>query len=76
MAGRTVSIALESAIREGILGPSKSVELESGQPQPLGLFYDLDVFERGLEDVQNAFGKSMYRGDGRFVKKCSGQFPF
>ena len=56
MAGATASIALEKAINEGLLGPSKSIELQTGQPQPLGLFYDLDVFERGLKDVQNAFG--------------------
>ena len=56
MAGKTASLAVESAIGEGLLGPSNSIELQTGQPQPLGLFYDLDVFERGLQDVQNAFG--------------------
>jgi hypothetical protein len=59
MAGATASVALETAINKGLLGPSKSIELKSGQPQPLGLFYDLDVFERGLKDVQNAFGAGM-----------------
>ena len=56
MAGATASGALETAINNGFLGPSNSIELKPGQPQPLGLFYDLDVFERGLKDVQNAFG--------------------
>ena len=56
MAGATASGALETAISNRFLGPSDSIELKSGQPQPLGLFYDLDVFERGLKDVQNAFG--------------------
>ncbi len=68
MAGTTASVAIETAIREEILGPSKSIELNAGQPQPLGLFYDLDVFERGLKDVQNAFGAGMVEGQNVAIK--------
>ena len=59
MAGTTASVALESAIFEGFLGHSTSIHLQPGQPQPLGLFYDLDVFEKGLKDVQSAFGEGI-----------------
>lgn len=60
MAGTTAQVALEKAIQKGILGPSPSIELIAGQPQPLGLYYDLDVFEKALKDVQNAFGTGKF----------------
>ena len=56
MAGATAPEALKAAINDGFLGSSNSIELKPGQPQPLGLFYDLDVFGKGLKDAQNAFG--------------------
>ncbi|XP_028392225.1 uncharacterized protein LOC114516838 isoform X2 [Dendronephthya gigantea] len=60
MAGTTAQVALEKAIEKGILGPSPSKEIIAGQPQPLGLYYDLDVFDKALKDVQNAFGAGFF----------------
>ena len=59
MAGATAPEALKAAINDGFLGSSNSIELIPGQPQPLGLFYDLDVFGKGLKDAQNAFGSGI-----------------
>lgn len=56
MSGATALVAVAEAIRQGLLGVSTSICLKHGEPQPLGLFYDLKVFEDGLKDVQQAFG--------------------
>lgn len=59
MSGKTAPFALKSAITTGILGSPESIHLHSCKTQPLALFYDLNVFENGLKNVQNAFGKGM-----------------
>ena len=59
MSGKTAPFALKSAITTGILGSPESIHLHSCETQPLALFYDLNVFENGLKNVQNAFGKGM-----------------
>lgn len=56
MSGVTAPLAIAEAIRQGFLGSPTSVCLDSDAPQPLGLFFDLNVFEDGVRDVQQAFG--------------------
>ena len=57
MAGLSAAAAISEAVRENILGDPPRICWNAGEPQPLGLFYDLDVFENGLRDVQQAFGE-------------------
>ena len=59
MSGVTAPLAIAEAIRQGFLGSPTSVCLDSDAPQPLGLFFDLNVFEDGVRDVQQAFGPGM-----------------
>ncbi|XP_031558776.1 uncharacterized protein LOC116295159 [Actinia tenebrosa] len=57
MSGKTAPFALEAAICKGILGSPTSISYEARQPQPAGLFYDLDEFEANLDRARDAFGK-------------------
>lgn len=61
MSGKTAGLALQSAIRKGILGFPKTLTLEPKQPQPAGLFYDLDEFEANIERAKVAFGEGRQR---------------
>lgn len=57
MSGKTASVALRSAIRQGILGCPKTLTLEPKCPQPAALFIDLDEFEANLDRAKRAFGQ-------------------
>ena len=58
MSARTAAVALAAAVQKNILGPSTSLIYEAGKPQPLGMFYDLNEFEAGLERATKAFGEN------------------
>ena len=56
MSGRTASVALKTAISEGVIGPP-SLVCEPGSPHHAALFYDLDEFEDGIAKTKEAFGE-------------------
>ena len=54
--GVTAPTAIAEAIRQHILGDPPTAEWNAGEEQPVGLFYDLDIYDSGLRNVQDAFG--------------------
>ena len=57
MAGVSAGKVLREMISEKFLGPPTSIAAGKDETSPLGLFYDMDIFEQLLEDVKEAFGE-------------------